>query len=241
MKSIVLMLLVVLGITVQESNAQILVNDANAEVRSVDAFSGVELGGGISAYISQGKEQAVAVSAEDAKNVAKIKTEVRNGILRVYVESGVWNSWNWGNKKIKAYITVTELSSLRLSGGAVAKITDEISITSVDATLSGGSILHGKFKGNSFHVSLSGGSIANLEGSLNNASFDAGGGSIVNSYDAEIATCSVHASGGSVLNVNITKELSAEASGGSVINYKGGGIIRSVDASGGSIIKKKDR
>lgn len=224
-----------------ECKAQNLVYDANAEVRKVNAFHGIDAGGGISVYISQGKEQAVAVSAEDGKNVSKIKTEVKNGILRIYVDAGVWNGWNWGNKKIKAYVTVTELDYLELSGGSIGKVTDEISTPDLKVELNGGSIVNGKFKGNNLNLDLSGGSIANLDGgSFTDATVDASGGSIVKAYDIDLVTCNVDASGGSIINVTVSKEMTADASGGSIINYKGSGVIKSVDASGGSVIKKKD-
>jgi hypothetical protein len=89
-------------------------------------------------------------------------------------------------------------------------------------------------------VDLSGGSITTLEGSFNSASIEASGGSIFKDFGLAVNTCDVDASGGSIINVSINKELKADASGGSIINYKGSGVITSVDASGGSSIKKKD-
>jgi Putative auto-transporter adhesin, head GIN domain len=222
------------------TKAQNLVYDANAEVRKVDAFKGVSAGGGITVYLSQGSEQAVAVSAEDQKDVSKIKAEVKSGILRIYVDPGMWNKWNWGNKKIKAYVTVTELNSLEFSGGSIGKAVDPITVNDLSAACHGGSIITGEFKGNSLNLDLSGGSIANLQGSFTNASVDASGGAILNGFDAVMETCSADASGGSIINVNVNKELSADASGGSVVNYKGSGIIKRVDTSGGSAIRKKD-
>ncbi|MGI8951603.1 MAG: head GIN domain-containing protein [Chitinophagaceae bacterium] len=221
-------------------NAQNLVYDANAEVRKVENFSGVEVGGGINLYLSQGNTQAVAVSAEDAKYVSKIKTEVKDGVLKIYLEKGAWNGWNWGNKKIKAYVTVTELKSLDLSGGSVGKIADAINVSDLKLDLSGGSIVEGKITGNNLNMNLSGGSIGTLTGNFTNANVDASGGSILKAYDTNLASCKVEASGGSIINVTISKEMSAEASGGSIINYKGDGVIKNIDASGGSIIKKKD-
>ena len=65
-------------------------------------------------------------------------------------------------------------------------------------------------------------------------------GSIFKDFSLAVNTCNVDASGGSIINISINKELKADASGGSIINYKGKGVISSVDASGGSSIKKKD-
>jgi hypothetical protein len=227
-------------ITAMVVKAQNLVYDPNADPRSVPNFTGVSVGGGINLYLSQGKQQGVAVSAGDEKYTAKIKTEVKNGVLKIYVENGFWNGWNWGAKKLKAYVTVTELDYLDLSGGSVGKIADPINVNNLKMGLSGGSISEGKFTGNSLSISLSGGSIARLDGTFDSANIDASGGSVFKDYDIAVNNCNVDASGGSIINITINKQLKADASGGSVVQYKGTGVIMSVDASGGSSIKKKD-
>ena len=223
-----------------KAQAQNLVYDANAEVRKVNAFNGVSAGGGITLYLSQGREQAVAVSAEDEKNVSKIKTEVKDGVLKIYIDAAMWNNWSWGNKKIKAYVTVTELNKLELAGGSVGKVVDELNANNLDLECHGGSIVNGKIKASQLSLELTGGSIATLEGTFTNANVEASGGSIVKDYNIMVDVCKVDASGGSVINLTVNKELTADASGGSIINYKGSGIIKSVDTSGGSIIKKKE-
>jgi predicted nucleic acid-binding protein len=55
-----------------------VVNDPNAELRTVANFTGIKVSGGIGVYISQGKENAVAVSCSDEKHNNKIITEVKN-------------------------------------------------------------------------------------------------------------------------------------------------------------------
>jgi len=180
------------------------------------------------------------VSAENEEYTERIITEVKDGILKIRVESKMWNNWNWGNKKLKAYVTVTDLTYLGASGGSIAKLIDEITVNNLESDISGGSIIEGKLKGNSFNIDLSGGSIATLSGSFDKASVEASGGSIFKDFDFVLGICNVESSGGSIINIGVTKELKADASGGSIINYKGSGVITSVDASGGSSIKKKD-
>lgn len=237
MKKWIALLIVLFAV---KAGAQNLVYDANAEVRKVEAFNGVSAGGGITVYISQGKEQAVAVSAEDEKNVSKIKTEVKDGVLKIYIDAAMWNNWSWGNKKIKAYVTVTELNKLELSGGSIGKIIDELSVSKLDLECHGGSIVNGKINASDLSLDLTGGSIATISGAFANADIEASGGSIVKDFDAAADICKIDASGGSVINFTVNKELTADATGGSIISYKGTGIIKSVDTSGGSIIKKKE-
>lgn len=238
MKSIIIFCAAVLSFGF--AKAQTVVYDNNAQVRNVAAFSGVDVGGGITVYLSQGKEQAVAVSAEDVSSISKIITEVHDGILKIHVDAKMWNGWNWKDNHIKAYVTVTQLNSLDLSGGSIGKVTDEISSTDLHLILSGGCILEGKFTGTNLKTELSGGSIATLSGTFTNASVEASGGSILKGYDADLSVCKVEASGGSIVDLTVTKELNVEANGGSIVDYKGNGVLKQNDTSGGSIVKKKD-
>lgn len=220
--------------------AQNVVYDANAQVRKVGSFNGVDVSNGIVLYLSQGNTQAVAVSADEAKYVDKIITKVENGILSISVDNSFWKGFSWGNKKLKAYVTVTDLSYLGLSGGSIAKLQDQVQVNTLSTEVSGGSIMEGNFKGNSMKAKFSGGSISKLSGTFANLSVSLSGGSIFKDYSLSIDNCTVEASGGSIINLTINKDLKAEASGGSIVNYKGNGTISSINTSGGSIIKKKD-
>lgn len=225
----------------EQIKAQTLVYDANAEVRQVDHFNGIEASGGIVIYIVQGKEQAVAVSAGDEKNVSRIKTEVRNGILRIHPESGAWNSWNWGNKSIKAYVTVTDLETLDLNGAASARVTGELQIKTLKMEVSGASSFKGAVSGNSIKLEATGASSVTFSGNIESFYAEASGASSIKAYDLTTATCNAEASGASAISVTVSKEINAEASGASSIGYKGEAVARRIDASGASSIKKRDR
>ena len=146
MKTIFISVSVFLLIISFTSKAQNIVYDANAEVRTVSFFNKIKISGALSVYISQGKDQAVAVSSEGGKFNNKIKTEVSNGTLKIYVEGGSWNNWNWGNKDIKAYISITELQGLDIGGASSVKLTDAIKSDNMSFDISGASSLHGKIE-----------------------------------------------------------------------------------------------
>ena len=65
--------------------AQKTINDANAEKRTAGGYHAVEVSGGIDLYLSQGDE-SVAVSASETKFRDRIKTEVKDGVLKIYYE-----------------------------------------------------------------------------------------------------------------------------------------------------------
>src|SRR6476469_9869183 len=81
-------------------NAQIVVNDANAQQRNVTGFSSIKVSGGIDIYLSQGASEGVAVSAREKKYADKIITEVRDGVLVIYYEKeNGWFGDNVPNRK----------------------------------------------------------------------------------------------------------------------------------------------
>src|SRR4051812_19588844 len=104
---ILLVLLFGAGVAGKSQN---IVYDENAEVRVVGPFTALEVSGAVSLYLSQGTVQGVAISAGESKYNSKIKTQVKDGVLHIGVEGGVWNGFNWTNRKLKAYVTVTELN-----------------------------------------------------------------------------------------------------------------------------------
>src|SRR4051812_47576559 len=89
------------------TQAQKTINDPNAEVRSVKNYEGVSVSGGIDLYLSNGDE-AVAVSASKTEFRDRIKTEVENGILKIWYDgNSLKELFKKGgmNMKLKAYVS----------------------------------------------------------------------------------------------------------------------------------------
>lgn len=222
------------------SNAQIeknIVHDPNALVKNVKNFKAVEVSGAIDLYLSQGSEEAVAVSASSKEMAAKIKTQVRGGVLVISVEDG--NSWkSWGNSKMKAYITFKNLENIKASGACNVKAVQAIKEKMLGIELSGASDFVGQVEVNTLNLDASGASNIKINGSATNCSIDASGACSIKGYDLKTQVCKADASGASSIRINVSKELNADASGGSSIYYKGACVIKQSDASGGATIKR---
>ena len=216
--------------------AQKTINDPNAEKRNVSNFHGVEISGGIDLYLSQG-EEAVAVSASEAKFRDRIRTEVKNGVLKIWYETNSNLHLDWGNRKLKAYVSFKNLDMLEASGGSDIKVEGSIDVSKLSMTVSGGSDFDGKVNISDFKVDASGGSDVNISGTAKTINIDASGGSDFKGYELITENCTVDASGGSDVYITVNKELNAESSGGSDIYYKGNGLIKNLK-SGSSGIKK---
>src|SRR3954451_7741771 len=124
-------------------NSQNIVYDENAEVRQVPPFEGIEVSGAVSLYLSQGPVPGVAVSAGEAKYNNKVRTEVKNGILRISVDGGVWNGFNWTNRKLRAYVTATDLKRLEVSGASYVSISGAVKTEDIKMEVSGASEVKG--------------------------------------------------------------------------------------------------
>jgi hypothetical protein len=217
--------------------AQKTINDANAEKRNVSGYHAIEVSGGIDLYLSQGNE-AVAVSAGSTEHRDRIKTTVENGVLKIWYE---WKSNNvridWGNRKLKAYVSFKTLDRLKASGGSDVNVDGSINVAKLNMHVSGGSDFSGKVELDELQVDASGGSDVSVSGKTGRLTVDASGGSDFSGYQLSADICTVEASGGSDIYITVNKELSAHASGGSDVFYKGNGLIRNIKTSGSSIKK----
>lgn len=69
--------------------AQKIVRDEHAQTRNAHGFHGIEVSGGIDLYLSKGSEESLAVSAARPEDRDRIRTEVVNGILKIYFDRGI--------------------------------------------------------------------------------------------------------------------------------------------------------
>lgn len=221
------------------SFAQKVINDPNVEVRQTGSFTGISVSGGIDLYLSSGDE-AVAVSASKTDLRDRIKTEVKDGVLKIWFENkaGINIDWN-GNKKLKAYVSYKTLKNLSASGGSDVYVDGAIKSNELRLDLSGGSDFRGAVDVENLRVNQSGGCDAFITGRAGTLSVDASGGSDFNGYDLVCDICDLEASGGCDIEITAKKELSARASGASDIHYKGQPNVKEAKASGASSVKAR--
>jgi hypothetical protein len=214
------------------------IHDANAVKRNLNGFHSVQVGGGVDLYISQGNEEAVAVSAARVEDRDKIITKVENGVLHIGMEPGNWG-WSGGNRKLKAYVSVKTISELHAGGGSDVYMEGILRSDKLDLSFSGGSDGRGEIDAGSLTVTVSGGSDATLKGRAVSANITASGGSDFLGQGLAADNVRAEANGGSDVFITVNKELSARASGGSDVYYSGSGVMRDISASGGSEVKKR--
>jgi hypothetical protein len=217
---------------------QTIVHDANAELRPVKGYHGIEVSSAIDLYLTQGDQETVAVSARDIKWRDRIRTEVVNGILKIWLDAKGWRMM--GNNKLKAYVSFTTLDKITASGASDIYVDGVIAGDKLSLSLSGASDFKGAIKVNELQLEQSGASDAHITGIVSGlASIRSSGASDVKGYDLVTQDCNVHASGASDIQITVNKQLTADASGASSIYYKGEAVVRETRSSGASNVTRK--
>jgi hypothetical protein len=218
-----------------------LINDPNAEVRKLDAgFHAIEVSSAIDLYITQGNDEALAVSASDKNDLPHLVTEVDNGVLKIKFQNTGRIIWHWKSRKIKAYVSFKNIDKLSASGASNVYVQGTLSGSSLAVHISGASDLKGDLKLGELSIDQSGASDALISGTANNVTIQVSGASDVKAFDLVAENCTAHASGASDIKITVNKELNAHASGASDIHYKGTAVIKDLHSSGASSISKRD-
>jgi hypothetical protein len=214
-----------------------VIQDPNAVLRTVKGYHGIEVSSAINLYLSQGDQETVAVSARDIKWRDRIRTEVVDGILKIWLDG---KGWNLGNNKLKAYVSFTTLDKLKASGASDVYVDGVIAGDKLSISLSGASDFKGAIRVGELSLDQSGASDAHITGIVAGlATIESSGASDVKGYDLVTQNCNAHATGASDIHITVNKELNANASGASSIYYKGPGVIRDLHSGGASSVSKK--
>jgi len=237
MKTLFIALLVSLLSLPGYSQKQFVV-DADAEMRDIRTpFSSIKVSGGISLYLSQADEVAVAVSAPDASLRDAIRTKVENGQLNIYFEND--GKWRLRNKKLVVYVSFNDLKRLDASGASDIIVAGNLNLPSLELHMSGASDFKGAVTLTSLQLFLSGASDVYLTGTATNLNIESSGASDVKAYELITEICSARASGASDVHITVQKELNVQASGASKVLYKGDAVIKDIQNSGASTVSKR--
>jgi hypothetical protein len=220
------------------ASAQKTFHDPNVEVRNISGFHVIEVSGGIDLYLSNG-EEAVAVSASDKDVRDHIKTEVKEGVLKIYYDWRKGVRFSLRGTSLRAYVSFKTLDRLVASGGSGITLEGSAKLSALNLGLSGGSDFNGKIDVENLTIDQSGGSDINLSGVATTIDIAASGGSDFNGYDLITDNCTISASGGSDIKITVNKKLSAVASGASDVSWKGKATEVQARASGAGSVSHR--
>ena len=238
MKKTLLILSLFVGL-VTTSFAQKVINDANAEKRTVGSFHGIDVATGIELTLTKGTTEEVAVSASETQFRDKIVTEVRNGILRIHYEtkSGAINKKN-ESKRLKAYVSYKALDLLHVTTGAEANVDGVMEATTFELKANTGGLVKAEINIGTLTVDQNTGSKITLTGKVDKLEAEGDTGSKFMGENLTTNTCMVEMSTGAGIYISVEKELNVKADTGGYIKYKGNAGIREIKTNTGGYVSK---
>ncbi len=219
--------------------AQTVINDLNAEKRTVSGYHGIDVATGIELTLTNGNAEEVAVSAATTEFRDKIVTKVENGILKIYYENkmGAVNKTK-ENKYLKAYVSYKILVQLHVTTGAKVKINGVLKSASLNMEVNTGGLVEGEVDIASLRVNQNTGSKVTLSGKADKLEIEGDTGSKFKGDDMSTSNCNVKVSTGAIVSVSAEKELQAKASTGGSVKYKGSPAVKEIKRSTGGSVNK---
>lgn len=209
---------------------------ADSKPLSLDEFVGIDLNNGIKAVIAPGDAFSVTAQSSRAGDIADLKASVSNGVLHASYDWSIWHLFDFSGRDMTLAITMPELDSIALGGGASVTAN---SVPSDDLKVDvsgGGNVRMIGASAKRYTISASGGSTVAISGTCYNAGAAASGGSTITLRDMICADFSVNASGGAHVTASATASASGTVSGGADVSVSGHPALAQIDASGGGRI-----
>jgi len=206
--------------------------NAGRQTRHITGFHGISVSSGIDLYLTQKAVEEVAVEA-DSEDLAKIKTEVEGGILKIYIKENSWFSWSFNSRPRKVYVSFKTLDKLEASAGSDVVSEGRMKLDKLNLDASSGSDINLELEVIDLSVGSSSGSDISLKGTATNLQADASSGSDIDASDLQSKNCDASVSSGSDIEINVTEKLDANASSGGDISYSGNPKTKDINESSG--------
>lgn len=207
--------------------------------REVGSFEGIDIEAPIDAHITITEGAAPSIHLKGHGNVLQeIKTEVENGVLRIYKDDLIHFS---NNEDIIAEITVPSINSLDLSGAADAELRGMLNTSSFKLSVSGaGDVKMDGINAEVFNSKLSGaGNLTINGGNVTKASYSVSGAGEIAAFPLQTKEATVSVTGVGDVELSVSDKLSASVAGAGDITYRGTPQLTTNITGAGSIEQDK--
>ncbi|WP_293295702.1 GIN domain-containing protein [Allomuricauda sp.] len=181
------------------------------ENRDLNAFIAVSADGIADVNIVQGNAQSVKVTADD-NIIGLVKTEVKDGILEVYLSSG----HNYKNIDVSLEIMAKGLNGVANKGSGTMKVDN------VDNP--------------EFYLNNSGSGDISLSGASNTLRIENEGSGRISGFTFLADTCAIEAIGSGDVEISCMDELDVIIDGSAKVFYKGNPLITKNISGSGNVI-----
>lgn len=200
--------------------------------RDVSGFTKIKVGSSIHLSVTMGESESLVFEAE--KDVlSKLKSEIKNGELHLFMEGSEKNS-----KEIKALVTLKSISGLSATGASKVDFTSMVSCDKMEIDANGASYVEIELKAKEISLGSHGASSVKIAGSSTLLVAHVDGASSLKGADLKAESVEIKASGAASASINVSQKLVGSASGASTIRYSGDPKDKNVKVSGSSTIKK---
>ena len=211
-----------------------LTGATTTEVRDVDGFTEISMGGDADLTVIRGEHVSVEVTA-DSGIQDHIETAVEDSTIRIRQAYSIVGS----SPAVKVAITVPNLTSLSLSGSADATVSG-IQGDSFDVNTSGSSDVHLDGDVGNLTVSVSGSGDLTVTGTADSLDASVSGAGTLSGSDLAAAAANVSVSGSGDVTLHVRDALDARVSGAGDLTYLGDPTV-TVETTGAGEIHHSER
>jgi hypothetical protein len=198
-------------------------------------FYAIKASQGMEVHLKIGSNAKITVEAdENLQDI--ILTEVRDGILHIYSEKNIWSS-----KSRKVFVTAISINEITATSGAEVISENTIKADDFKIKVTSGSDVRLQLNVENLDCSTTSGADARLKGKAISFTARATSGSDIKAQELETENCTVSATSGGDVYVNVSGKLNAKASSGGDIKYKGNPIkVEQNESASGDIRNKQN-
>lgn len=204
----------------------------NSQSRDISGFEAISLEGSFDVFVEESARESLRMEG-DPETMNKIKTEVRDGTLKIYTERKWWDWKGWiDNGPVNIYITFKKLNALSVSGSGTIESESELRSNSLGLYVSGSGNIQAPIEVSSLESHISGSGKLVVSGSSGEADIRVSGSGDFSGKNLEVREAEIHISGSGNAWVRVEEELEARISGSGNVHYSGNPVRKSVSSSG---------
>ena len=197
----------------------------------LDDFDGIRLTLSADVYLTPGRSQSVRVSAQQ-NIIDLLKTDVDGGVWKISTEENIDD-----HSKIKIYITVPEMTYVKLSGSGniYTEGTFDNSGEEVEIGISGSGNLEFNTNARSIEAGISGSGDIELDGSTDDINVGISGSGDIDAMGMTARNAQIRISGSGNAKVHATQGLNVRVSGSGDVYYRGNPNVQSRISGSGDL------
>jgi hypothetical protein len=191
-------------------------------------FNKIEIEGSFIVHYTQDTFQKITVRA-DSNLIDQVIIEVNYGKLFIHNKKHSRSRHN-----IDVYVTTDSINEIESKAGSFFKTINQLKVYHVDVSGEAGAKIEMNGDFTNLKIEFNAGSFGDFSGNCKNLDIESSAGAVINSFNMKTDIGKVSCSAGSMVTLNVIKELSIEASAGSIVKCTGNPQIKDINISSGA-------